>query len=548
VTTSDESAAGDGGGSPSLTGRAATAALESASGSRRLQVLLAAAMFVLVVDTSLMNVSIAKVVEDLGTTVSGVQSAIALEALVSAAFILIGSKVGDLIGRKRAFVLGLLAYALGALAMAVSQGLTAIIVFWAIIGGLGASLLLPAMQSLIHGNFEGAAQKQAYALVGAAAAIAAAVGPLIGGFLTTFLSWRVGFLLEVVVIAIVLGSAKLIRDVPYTGERSVDVVGAVLSALGMGGLVIGILVWQEGGEFVGLLLAVGLVAMGSLARWLVRRDRDGKPTLLDPKLFKFDLFKLGISSQMLQNIALGGMMIALPIYLQMVLEYNAMQTGLTLAPLSLTMFGTALVAGKRAGRRRPAALIRAGSGLLTVGVVALLPIVPRAHSGWALVLPLILAGAGLGLLVSQLNNYTLSPISDERVSEAAGVNSAAGSFGLSFGLAFSGAIMLATLSIAFTQKAENSTVLPAAAQEQVADALEHDAEVMSNTRLQQQLADQPKEIQDEIISINTDARPLALQVALLVPILAGLLGLLNGFRMMRRPDPAPSAAAEIAFG
>ena len=169
------------------------------------------AMFVLVVDTSLMNVSISKVVEDLDTTVSGVQGAIALEALVSAAFILIGSKVGDLIGRKRAFVLGLLGYALGALAMALSQGLTAIIVFWAIIGGLGASLLLPAMQSLIHGNFEGAAQKKAYALVGAAAAIAAAVGPLLGGFLTTFLSWRVGFLLEVVVIAIVLSGLRRIQ-------------------------------------------------------------------------------------------------------------------------------------------------------------------------------------------------------------------------------------------------------------------------------------------------------------------------------------------------
>ena len=171
--------------------------------------LLAIAMFVLVVDTSLMNVSIAKVVEDLDTTVSGVQGAIALEALVSAAFILIGSKVGDLIGRKRAFVLGLLGYAIGALAMAFAQGLTAIIVFWAIIGGLGASLLLPAMQSLIHGNFQGAAQKKAYALVGAAAAIAAAVGPLLGGFLTTFLSWRVGFLLEVVVIAVVLTGLKL---------------------------------------------------------------------------------------------------------------------------------------------------------------------------------------------------------------------------------------------------------------------------------------------------------------------------------------------------
>jgi EmrB/QacA subfamily drug resistance transporter len=516
------------------------------AGGRHLAVLLAMAMFVLVVDTSLMNVSIAKVVEDLGTTVSGVQGAIALEALVSASFILIGSKVGDLIGRKRAFVLGLLGYALGALAMTVSQGLTAIIVFWAVIGGLGASLLLPAMQSLIHGNFEGGAQKRAYALVGAAAAVAAAVGPLLGGFLTTFLSWRVGFLLEVVVIAIVLGSMQRIRDVPYTGPREVDVVGASLSAVGMGGVVIGILVWQEGGDYVGVLIAVGLVALGSLARWLVRRKRDGKPTLLDPDLFKHDLFRLGIASQMLQNIALGGTMIVLPIYLQMVLEYNALQTGLTLAPLSLTMFATALLAGKKAGTRRPATVIRAGSGLLTVGLLALLPIVPRADSGWPLVIPLAVAGAGLGLLVSQLNNYTLSPISDERVSEAAGVNSAAGSFGLSFGLAFAGAIMLATLSIAFTQKAQDSTVLPVASQHQVSQALEDDAEVMSNTKLEKQIAGQPAAIRDEIIRINTEARPLALQVALLIPILAGLLGLLNGFRMVRRPDPLAAASAELA--
>src|SRR5215217_524237 len=190
-------------------------------------VLLAAAMFVLVVDTSLMNVSIAAVVKDLDTTASGVQSAIALEALVSAAFILIASKVGDLIGRKLAYVLGLVAYAIGALAMTVAQSLTAIIIFWAIIGGLGASLLLPAMQSLIHGNFEGAAQKSAYALVGAAAAIAAAVGPLIGGFITTFLSYRVAFLLEAVVIAIVLVGSCLVRDAPYTGPRQIDIVGSV---------------------------------------------------------------------------------------------------------------------------------------------------------------------------------------------------------------------------------------------------------------------------------------------------------------------------------
>jgi EmrB/QacA subfamily drug resistance transporter len=523
---------------------AEAAASQDAPVNMRLAVLLSMAMFVLVVDTSLMNVSISAVVHDIGATVSGVQSAIALEALVSAAFILIGGKVGDLIGRKRAYVLGLLGYAVGAIAMTLAQGLTAIIVFWALIGGLGASLLLPAMQSLIHGNFSGSAQKKVYALVGAAAAIAAAVGPLLGGFITTYLSWRIAFLLEAVVIAVVLSGIGLVRDVPYTGPREIDPVGAVLSVLGMGGIVLGILVWQEGGEAVAALIAAGVVAIGGLAYWLIRRKRESRPMLLDPGVFSSKLFRFGISQQMLQQIALGGLMIALPIYLQMVLEYNAMAAGLSLAPLSLSMFAIALLAGRRAGTRRPSSIIRAGFALVTLGVVVIVPIVPRATSGWYLLIPLMIAGSGLGLLVSQLNNYTLSPISDERVSEAAGVNSAAGSFGLSFGLAFAGAIMLAALSLTFTHNANASDLLSSEQKTQVSSVLEHDAEVMSNTQLEKLLAGQPKDVQEEIIQINTESRPRALQIALLIPILAGLIGLINSFRMMRLPDPKPSEAAE----
>jgi MFS family permease len=519
------------------------------AGTPMLGILLAAAMFVFVIDTSFMNVSISAVVRDLDTTVSGVQSAIALEALVSAAFILIGGKVGDLIGRKRAYVLGLLGYAVGAIAMTLAQNLLAIIVFWAIIGGIGASLLLPSMQSLIHGNFEGAMQKKAYAIVGASAAIAAAVGPLIGGLITTYLSWRVAFLGEAIVIAIVLSGIKLVHDAPYTGDRSVDIPGAFLSVIGMGGVVLGILIWQEGGESVAAVIALGAIALGGLAWWLRRGKRLGKPTLLDPDLFKSKVFRLGVSQQLLQQIALGGTMIALPIFLQMVLEYNAWEAGLSIAPLSLSMFAIALLAGRRSGRRRASSIIRIGFLLLTIGLVALLPIVPRADSGWALFIPLVIAGCGLGLLVSQLNNYTLAPISEERVSEAASVNSAAGSFGLSFGLAFSGAIMLATLSLLFTYEAENSKVLPPAQQQQVATALEDDAELMSNTQLEEQIVGQPPAIEAEVIRINTDVRPRALQVALLIPILAGLLGLLNSFRMVRIPEPPPSAAAEgMAFG
>ena len=512
--------------------------------NRRLAVLLAMAMFVLVVDTSIMNVSISSVVRDLDTTVSGVQSAIALEALVSAAFILIGSKVGDLIGRKRAYVLGLLGYAIGAAAMTLAQSLFAIVVFWAIIGGIGASLLLPAMQSLIHGNFQGAAQKRVYALVGAAAAIAAAVGPLLGGFITTYLSWRVAFLLEVVIIAVVLSGIKMVHDVPYTGSREVDIVGAFLSILGMGGVVLGILVWQEGGEYVLAILASGALALAGFASWLVRRKRQNRAALIDPDLFRSKHFQLGISQQMLQQIALGGAMIALPIYLQMVLEYNAMQAGLSIAPLSLSMFAVALLAGRKAGARRPSTIVRVGFLLLALGMGLLIPVVPRADSGWYLLGPLVIAGSGLGLLVSQLNNYTLAPISEERVSEAAGVNSAAGSFGLSFGLAFSGAIMLATLAFSFTNLAQESTVLPPSDKERVAVALEEDAELMSNTQLIELLEDEPPEIQAEVVRINNEARPLALQVALLVPIIAALLGLLNSFRMSRLPDVTPSSAAE----
>ena len=432
------------------------------------------------------------------------------------------------------------------LAMTLAQSLTAIIVFWALIGGLGASLLLPAMQAQIHGNFEGAAQKKTYALVGASAAIAAAVGPLLGGFVTTYLSWRVGFLLEVVIIVVVLSQIRLVKDVPYTGDRHVDVPGALLSVLGMGGVVLGILVWQEGGEYLGLLIAIGAVALYALFRWLRRRHKEGKVTLLDPDLFRLPNFRVGVTQQMLQQITLGGAMIALPIFLQIKLEYNALEAGLSLAPLSLTMFAVAVLAGRKAGNRRPAKLILGGFALSGVGMLLLIPLVPRAHTGWWLVIPLMIAGAGLGLLVSQLNNYTLAPIEEERISEAAGVNSAAGSFGLSFGLAMAGGILLATLSLSFTSKTEASDVIPKAQQHQIAQKLEDDAQVVSNTQIEEAAKGERPAVQDEIVRINDDANDLSLQVALLVPILAALFGLLNAFRMIRMPDVKPSANIEAA--
>jgi MFS family permease len=512
--------------------------------AKLLPLLLAMAMFVLVVDTTIMNVSISAVTESLDTTVSSVQSAIALEALVSAAFILINSKIGDLMGRKKAYVIGLLAYAVGAIAMTLAQSVLAIVIFWAIIGGLGASLLLPAMQSLIHGNFEGKARAKVYALVGASMAIAAAIGPLIGGVITTTWSWRINFLLEAVMIGVVLLGIGLVKDVAFTGDRSVDSVGAVLSVVGMGGVVLGILVWQEGGEAVLALLLVGAVALFGLGRWLIRRKREGKSYLLDPGLFRLPHFRLGITQQTLQQIALGGSMIVIPIYLQIALEYNALEAGFAIAPLSLSMFVVALLAGRRAGKRRPAVLVRFGFGLALLGMLLVIPVVPRGEaSQGALVLlvPLLIAGTGLGLLVSQLNNYTLAPIEEERASEAAGVNSAGGNFGLSFGLAMAGGIMLAVMAFSFTALTDSSTVIPDDQKNQIATALEDDAQVVSDTQLLSVLEGQPADVQAEVIAINDDARALSLQVAMLVSVLACLLGFINSFRMVRLPDIEPAS-------
>ena len=403
------------------------------------------------------------------------------------------------------------------------------------------------MQSLIHGNFEGAAQKKTYALVGAAAAIAAAVGPLLGGFVTTFLSWRVGFLLEAVVIAVVLSQVGLLKDVPYTGERQVDAVGAGLSVVGMGGVVLGILVWQEGGDYVVLLIAIGALALWALARWLVRRHREGKVTLLDPDLFRLPHFRLGfVGSDAAERHARRGDDRAADLPADQARVRRAGDGPVDRPALADHVRRRDPRRDGGPAGRRPSKIIRTGFALSTLGMALIVPIVPDADSGWYLLIPLVIAGAGLGLLVSQLNNYTLAPIDDEHISEAAGVNSASGSFGLSFGLAVAGGVLLATLSLAFTNMSNASPVIPSTQQQQIAQTLEDDAQVVSNTQLEELLADEPPAVQEEILKINDDASDLALQVALLVPILAGLLGLFNSFRMMRLPDIEPSASVEAA--
>jgi fucose permease len=235
----------------------------------------------------------------------------------------------------------------------------------------------------------------------------------------------------------------------------------------------------------------------------------------------------------------------------MVLEYNALQAGLSLAPLSLSMFAMALIAGRRSGtlKRRSATIIQIGFALVAVGALTIIPLVPRIDSGLWLAPSLIIMGLGLGLLVSQLNNYTLAPIEEERISEAAGVNSAGGSFGLSFGLALGGALMLGALAFQFTNLSDQSTVLDPAQQQQVAAGLNENAEVMTNTHLAELMVNQTPEVEAEILRINTEARPFALQIAMLVPLFAGLFGLGVSTLMTRQKDVAPAAnVEEFALG
>ena len=246
---------------------------------------------------------------------------------------------------------------------------------------------------------------------------------------------------------------------------------------------------------------------------------------------------------MLQNIALGGMMIALPIYFQMVFEYTAMQTGLRWRRSRSASSSSPSWLAAQAGKRRASRVIQVGYALLLVGIPLLIPLIPRAASGWSFIIPLLITGSGLGLLVSQLNNYTLSPISEERVSEAAGVNSAGGSFGLSFGLAFAGAIMLAALAISFNTWPDKRGVVPCSTGEGGRGAGRRRGD-HERYAARGAAGGPARRVQAEILRINTEARNMALQVALLVPFLASLLGLLNSFRMVRAPDPEPLSSAE----
>ena len=318
--------------------------------------MLAAAQFIMVLDTTVMNVSITQVAADLNTTVVGLQTAITMYTLVMAAFMLLGGKLGDRWGAKRAFIVGLLVYGLGSMTTALSQSLGMLLVGWSFIEGFGAILVIPAIAALTAGTYTGRQRAMAYGILGGVSGASAALGPLIGGWVTTYYSWRLVFAAETVVV---LALMLFLRLIPTMAGRKgkLDIAGAVLSAAGLGAVVFGILRSGQWGwiapsasapfTLLGLspviwLISGGLVLLGFFARHEQGMLDAGKEPLLDTRLLKIPPMRAGLVTYLCQQFIIMGTFFVLPLYLQTVLGYDALQTGIVLLPLSLALLVFAL--------------------------------------------------------------------------------------------------------------------------------------------------------------------------------------------------------------
>lgn len=528
---------------------------------------LAAAQFVMVLDTTVMNVAISDVVKDLDTSVSQVQLAITLYTLVMAAFMLIGGKLGDILGRRRAFAIGLAIYASGSLTTALSQNITVLIIGWSGLEGIGAALVIPAIASLTARNYEGSQRALAYGIIGAMAAIGVAAGPLIGGFVTQEASWRYVFAGEVVVIAAVLLCVRVVADVPRPARAPrLDLVGGALSAAGMALIVFGVLripqwglvrpkgaltiggteITPFGFSVVPFLVLAGAVLMVLFSRWIVRRERAGREPLLRPDLLGITRLRAGLSMLSAQQLILNGIFFVLPLYLQVVLGKNALQTGIAILPISITMLPAALLGPRLATRISPRRIVQIGLLAMLGSAIGLVTTVDYELHDTGFTISLALFGIGIGLLASQLGNVIMSSVEQSRASEAGGLQGTAQNLGASLGTALIGAILLAGLGSATANEIQRSD-LPASVRDQVVAATEGGlefipaSEVETIAREQGATARQAATISDAYAS----AQLLALKEALLGAALFVLVGFLFTRRLPPRPlgDPAPGARA-----
>ncbi len=377
---------------------------------------LASGQFLMTLDSSVMNVSIATVAEDVGTTVTGIQGAITAYTLVMASLMITGAKIGAIIGRKRAFAIGCVIYGCGSFTTAIAQSLPVLLFGWSLLEGIGAALILPAIVALVAGNFPTERRPAAYGLVAAAGAIAVAVGPLIGGFCTTYFSWRWVFAGEVVVVLIILVLARKIEDAPSETRPKLDIVGTILSAAGLGALVFGVLRSSEWGWFLpkgdgpswaGLsptiwLILGGLFVLWLFSRWEVRRYSRGEEPLVRPGFLRNAQLSGGLLMFFFQYLVQAGLFFVVPLYLSVCLGLTALETGVRLLPLSLTLLVAAIGIPKFLPDVSPRLVVRLGLFSLLAGTVVLLTALDADAGAEIVFVPMLLVGLGIGALASQL--------------------------------------------------------------------------------------------------------------------------------------------------
>jgi EmrB/QacA subfamily drug resistance transporter len=443
--------------------------------------ILASAQFVMVLDSSVMNVSISQIVEDLGTTIAGVQLAITAYTLVMAAFMLIGAKIGDVWGREKAFAVGLAVYACGSFTTAISPNLAVLLFGWSLVEGLGAVMVIPAIAALIAANYEGKDRALAYGIVGGVAAAAIAVGPVIGGWVTTAYTWRLVFVGEVVIVAVILLTRGRLKASPRPARiPQIDLVGGALSASGLALIVFGILAssslgWVRpkaipeingvaltplGFSLVPFLILGGLGLMAAFAEWTQRRERRGEDGLVDLTMLRISTLLAGLTSLGAQQLVLLGTFFVLPVYLQVVLGLDAFSTGLKLLPMSATMLIAALVGPRIAGRRSPRRVVQAGFVAISIAAVGLVATVDVELNGLPFAISLAVFGIGVGLLASQLGNVIMSSVAPEQTNEAGGLQGTAQNLGASLGTALIGAILLGALSAGFIDRVVDNPAVP----------------------------------------------------------------------------------------
>jgi EmrB/QacA subfamily drug resistance transporter len=527
--------------------------------------ILAAAQFVMVLDSSVMNVSISQIVADLDTTVTGVQLAITAYTLVMAAFMLVGAKLGDIWGRDRAFAIGLAVYGLGSLTTALSPNLQVLLFGWSLVEGLGAVLVIPAIAALTAANYHGKQRALAYGIIGGVAGAAVAVGPVIGGWVTTEFSWRLVFVGEVIVVIGILVVRNRMQAAPRP-ERppKLDAVGSALSALGLGLIVFGILrssswgwvrpidaptiggveITPFGFSVVPFLIVAGVLLLWFFSLWEERRERLGKDPLLDRTLLRIQSLRAGLATLMSQQLVLMGTFFVLPVYLQVVLGLDAFATGKRLLPLSVTLLIAALAGPKLAERLAPRLVAQIGLIAMVVAALVLVGTIDAELNETSFKLALAFFGVGAGLLMSQLGNVIMSSAPADMTNEAGGLQGTAQNLGASLGTALIGSILLAGLLTGFTSRISENPALSDPVRTQIRTATEQGIEIVTTDQAHAAALAaglSPTEA-DAVTADYADAQLEALKKAMLGVALLALLSIVFTRRLPGKPAPGERGA------